>query len=655
MKYGRIVDGCLLVIGLGFAFLGQVYLFYRQQYALDAVVFWCLAVLGFVLLARRAGRGERGRSYSRPWIGVVEHPWRVLSALGGACLSLAVGWAGRRRPEDADFTPLLVLWLVGVGLFLAAFAPRFSVREVGQRLVGYPRANWRGLVGLAALVLAALAVRAFDLEHIPVNLGGDEGTWGMEALAMFGQEGLANPFATRWFGFPSLSFLVWGLSMRLFGDTVAGLRALSALIGTASVLTTYLLARDLWDRRVAWLAAAVLAFGHFHIHYSRLALNNIADTLLVTLALYLLLRGLRSGRAMLFALAGAVVGLGWYGYFGARLVGLIGALYVGWRMAVEYGFASRHVRSLLLVPAAALVVALPLLLHHASQPGDLSAGWHRVSILVPGWLAREQVYWGVSAGTVLWRQVWKSLSGFHYTLDTSYHYHASIPLLDLVSGALLVVGLVWTIVRGRRPANGLLLIYFWSTLITGWVLTENPPSSQRLVMVAPALALLVALGLNWLVNMGQRVFGGGHRLWNGLVVVTMIAIALLNLRYYFAVYTPSGVYGNPTAEVATVLGRYLAWQDDGFKVYFHASPVMFWNIGNLRFLARGVEGVDVPPGEDGWPEVDLQRGARFVVLPHRLDELDSLRARFPGGREVYPQPGADGRLLYVLYEVRSDQ
>ena len=123
MKHGRIVDGCLLVIGLGFALLGQVYLFYRQEYALDAAVFWCLAVLAFVLLARRVGRGERGRSHSRPWIGVAEHPWRVLSALCGACLSLAVGWAARWRQQAADFTPLLVLWLVGVGLFLVPSRP----------------------------------------------------------------------------------------------------------------------------------------------------------------------------------------------------------------------------------------------------------------------------------------------------------------------------------------------------------------------------------------------------------------------------------------------------------------------------------------------------------------------------------------------------
>jgi len=248
------------------------------------------------------------------------------------------------------------------------------------------------------------------------------------------------------------------------------------------------------------------------------------------------------------------------------------------------------------------------------------------------------------------------VSAFHYTLDPTFWYHASIPLLDLVSGILLILGLVWAVAHCRWPANGLLLLWFWLAIILGWVLTENPPSSQRLVIVAPALAVLVGLGLNWLMGLARGVFSGERQLWNGVATVILIAVAVLNLHYYFIVYTPTRVYGNPTAEVATELGRTLAQQDDDYAVYFYGPPVMYWDVGNLRFIARDIEGMDVfPPGEGESLEPTLVHGARFVFLPHRLAELEAIREQYPGGMEVPVYSSADRRLLYALYEVSPRQ
>jgi hypothetical protein len=526
------------------------------------------------------------------------------------------------------------------------------------------------LVGLVALLLVALVVRAHDLEHIPANLGGDEGTWAMEGLAMVDGR-LANPFTTGWFAFPSMSFLVWGLSMRLFGETVAGVRAVSALIGTASVLSTFLLARELWGQRplstgsgreamdgdglaaerIAWFAAGALAVGHYHIHFSRLAVNNIADSLCVTLSLYLLLRGLRSDRSVLFALAGGVIGAGWYGYFGARLVGIIAALYVVWRAMAEDRFLSRHGHHLLILLGAALVVAAPLLLHYAAHPASLSEGVNRVSVLASGWLPREQRATGRSAMSLMLEQFWKSISAFNYTLDPTFWYRARIPLLDAVSGLFFVVGLIWCTARAHRSSNGLLLIWFWSALVAGWVMTENSPSSQRLVIAAPALALFVALGLDRLLHLSEHLLGLPGALRHGIAGLALLGAVGLNLGYYFVVYTPSRVYGNPTAEMTTRLARYLRRQNDECVVYLHGPPFVYWDFGTLRFMARGISGVDVPLPDEEAPEPDLSRDACFVFHPARASELATVRAQHPGGQVRHAHSRVDGELLYAIYEV----
>jgi hypothetical protein len=506
------------------------------------------------------------------------------------------------------------------------------------------------VVGLGLLAAAALAIRAVDLEHIPANLGGDEGTWAIEGLAMW--EGrLDNPFSTRWFSFPSMSFMAWGAAMQLFGETVGGVRALSALIGTVTVLTTFALARELWSTRIAWLAAALLTFSHYHLHFSRLAVNNIADGLLVTLALWALMKGLHLNQPGYFALAGAMVGAGWYGYFGARLLGLLVVAYAVWRWAIDREFLTRHGRSLVLMVATAIVVASPLLLHYCDHPETLAARSSQVNIISSGWLTREQEVTGRSAAGLLWQQVWKSISAFHYTLDPTFWYHPSIPLLDALSGILFVLGLMQAAAGNRTPAHSLILLWISLAVLFGWVLTENPPSSMRLVIVTPALALLCALGLDWLIRAGQRTLGQESRpFWTGVAITTLIAVGALNLHYYFTVYTPTRVYGNPTAEVTTRLARYLV-QRDRRPVYFHGPPFIYWDFGTLRFLAHDVDGADVPPAGEGGVAARTDRGARFVFLPERISELEGVRQEFPGGRVLDSYSSADGRLLYTIYEV----
>lgn len=669
MRQERIISGLMLLVGLALALLGQVYLCYRRLYVRDGILLWGLAVVLFGWLALRLSRLRTRRGADETQLSAASKPvdWRLVLAITGAGVTVLAGLVAVRLPAESDFTAVFVLWLAGVFGFLTAFVqmPRNLFMQLrGWCAALYSKRDVLQVGGLIALLVVAFLARAVDLEHIPPNLSGDEGTWGLEGLAML-TDGLANPFGTRWFSFPSLSFLAWGLSMRIFGETVAGLRMLSALIGTATVLTTFLFVNELWDRRTAWLAAFLLAFEHYHLHFSRLALNNIADGLLATLALWLLARGLRTERPIDLVCAGTVIGAGWYGYFGARLLGLIAVVYVFWLVFVarikrrvifssELLLSKRQVRLLLLVPIAALVVVAPLLIHYVAHPAEFNARVKQVSIFASGWLAREQQITGRSAASLLLQQFWRSVTAFYYTLDPSFAYHATIPLLDCISAVFFLFGMVWAVRYIRRSANILLLVWFWLALVLGWTLTENPPSSARLVIVTPALAIFTSLGVWWITDVAQGLVGGTRHWWEGVAGGIATVVAVLNLHYYFAIYTPMRIYGNPTAETATELARYLVSRDDHAVVYFHGPPFIYWDFGTLRFIARGVTGFDVPPiGEGETPLPDPGQDLRFVFLPERLSEMTEVQVRYPGGVVRYQYSSADGRLLYAVYEVLS--
>jgi hypothetical protein len=662
LDWNRLKKGLLLAGVVGLGALGQFYLLWRREYVWDGVFFMAVALACFVSLMRSAAIS---RPSSQPQ---QQRQWQIGVRPLVTGLALLLNWIAARsanaQPPPADYTFSTLLWLGSLALLFATYIP-FQRLLHTLRNPQYPIPNIQYEFALVlALLLTGLLLRIWDLEHIPFNLSGDEGTQGLWAVDV--QEGrLRNPFATGWFTVPTMSFFAQAASLRLFGDSVAGLRTLSALTGTATLLFTYLLARRNFNRRVALFALAALTFNHYHIHFSRLGSNQIADPLFMALTLWLLTEGQHRAKAqpiqganqptnqptIWFLAAGLTMGLSWYGYFGSRVILLVVVAYLGTRALATRGFLRRHARVLALMTLMAFMAASPLLLYYTNYPQNLSARFNQVSFFRWLELARAQPNHGSTLSLVL-GQVWRSISAFNHTLDPTYWYHAQMPLLDFISGIFFLLGLATAIGQWRRPGVQLLLGWFVLALTFGWVLTENPPSSMRMVIIAPAMALLVALGLDRLLTLARRTLGGRGAHWNQLGLSLMAVAALLNVHYYFGIYTPKRVFGGPTAETATVLARYLNDRDDRPSVYFYGPPFMYFDFGSVSFIARHVPGVSVPPKDQ---EPDFQSRVLgptlFIVLRERLDELAAIQARHPPGLTQEFFSPVDGRLMFVVYEV----
>ncbi|MDW7992571.1 MAG: glycosyltransferase family 39 protein [Anaerolineae bacterium] len=645
METERPLDVLLVLLGLFLVALGQVYFIWLPRYVWDGVLFCALgAFLWAVALRRAQGALHPGPSRLRRLLAkAADHPFKSGLLTLSALLALAAGVGARRAPPEADFSPYLRAWVFGLLLYLLALFPRRPV-PCNIRPVT--------LLPMFFLLLAAFLVRAVALDEVPANFGGDEGTQALEALRLLGPP-LKDPFATGWYSVPNLSFVIAGLGMRFFGATVSGVRTLSALAGTATVLATFLLARTLAGERVGWAAAALVAFGHYAIHFSRLASNQIGDALVGALSLYFLIQGTEGEedrRPLYMGLTGVILGLGWYLYFGARLATVVVGLYlVGRSLTGKSPFGGQGTVLAALAFGFALTV-WPLALYYFAHPVDFFSRYNQVSIFASGWLRQEMALTGRSALSLLLEQFWKSISAFHVTPDPTFWYRPGVPLLDPLSGILFILGLtaVWgkvhRAVRCRQGCRLLLFLWFWSVVLLGWTLTENPPSSQRGVGAIPVVALLTAVGLVELASLPRSDTGKKVVLW-GLLG----AIIIVNLFFYFAIYTPRRVYGNPTAEVADVLCDVLEARKDLPPVYFDGAPFMYWDFGAIAFRLRGVTGRDFSAEEI--PELDISRGALFVVLAEKREDLDLLRVVFPDGQEAAFYSSADGRLLFTLYEV----
>lgn len=644
--------GLGVAVCLALALWGQ-YLLARQRPAFaDGVVLYAISAVLFLVLnrmAERAGIGEappQPQQAARPllWARPVRIGLVAASLLAaGLCLRIIIG-----RP--ATYWTALYLWLVAIILFVVAYVHR-PAWPTWADLKRRAYANRWEIAAVALMLIAGALLRGANLAGIPANVGGDEGSQGLEAID-FLTGAKTNMFETGWLGVPTMSFLWQAAWFKVFGISVTTLRLPWAFVGTVTILVFYLLVRRLFGKRLALVSGFFLTAYHYHIHYSRLGSNQVADALFMALVLYFLTRGLSTRQPLDFALAGVFLGGSIYFYAGARLTFVVVAAYLVMVALLDERKLQGQASNLLVLAGAAFVVALPLGYFYYKHPDDFNARLNMVGIIQSGWLEREVQITGRPMVRILADQFQRAFFAFNYYHDRTVWYGATIPLMDFASSIFFLLGLVLATFRWRREPYLPFLVWFWLGLILGGMMTESPPSSQRLITLAPSASLFVALALTRTWDMFGAALGKARAWSDRVIAVSLVCLALIGTVYYFHRLMPKRLYGSLNGEVATEMGYYLRDLGPDYRCYFFGPGRMYYGFATIPFIARGVEGVDVLQPLSGAPDFVLpDKGAVFVFLPERLWEWNFVKEKYPGGKIRDFAHAKSQDLLFTAYVV----
>ena len=626
-----------------------------------AVLLLGVAVVSlFVGLSSRMGRDGKSDEVelSLRWL-VGLRPYGRWLALVGAVVTIT--FVLRRLPrlaDDSNYTAVFLAWLLAVAFYFGAVVPR-SEWQWPSFAWWQKRDGW--FWGLAGLLLLALLLRVWQIGDIPFTLGGDEGSQGLEALHVI-NGGLRNPFTTGWLGVPTMSFFFNSISLRLLGPTIAGLRLPWAFVGTATVLVGYFLVKRVTDRRLGLITAVLLATYHYHIHYSRLGSNQISDPLFLALALLFLMRARDGQKRLDWALLGAVSGLAFYFYAGARLTPVVVTAVLGyWFILNPRHFWQEHGGGILVAVWAFLLVAAPMIQYAVRFPGDFNARLNQVGIIQSGWLEREVEVRGDSVTSILFDQFQRAALAFNYYPDRTVWYGLRQPLLNPFFGGLFLLGLLYGTLRLLTPRVGHrtapLVAWWWGGMFLGGMFTESPPSSQRLITLAVPACFFLALALNDLLKLARQAVGRIPE--KTVLAIVLAAFAFTSLKTYFVDYAPLRIYGGQNAEMATQIAPLLNELKYNHEFRFVGAPWMYWGFATLPYLVPNAVFNDIVDPLTEPVSLDLQlvdKGVVFIVLPQRQAELDYLlEPAFPDGirREVYSP--VDGRLMVTLYELPRRQ
>ncbi|CAN0476330.1 unnamed protein product, partial [Phaeothamnion confervicola] len=182
---------------------------------------------------------------------------------------------------------------------------------------------------------------------------------------------MTNPFRTHDVIVQS-DIWTWadGVLSRLMSDSPPAYRLLGAATGCLAVVTTMLLARRTLGTPSALAGGAIVATMPIQLWASRSSMANILDPLVLTTALWLTDRLLETRDRRDAIACGIALGLGYYGYFGARAFPLVVAVSLTpllLRRPFGSGIAN-YARLGLWTLAGFLVTTAPMLAYAADDP-----------------------------------------------------------------------------------------------------------------------------------------------------------------------------------------------------------------------------------------------------------------------------------------------
>ncbi|MGB8644529.1 MAG: glycosyltransferase family 39 protein [Anaerolineae bacterium] len=642
-----------LLLSVGLAALAQ-YLFQQPDSGgFVPVVLYVAAGLLFVFVLQQAqAESVADASLSRMQLLarrlLQTLPWQ----LGFFCLalvfSLVGAWDVMRSDHPEPYTLAIAMWVLSIAALVCAFIPWPQMRKwnVRQAVVALRPIRFE-IAFVVGLVLAAFIVRTVNLEHIPVNFAGDEGEMGLQARAFLTGD-LQNPFATSWMTHQTMWFWLQSFFIGLLGQSAWPLRLLSVILGTLSILATYLLIRDLFGRPLAVITGVLLAFYSFHLHFSRIAISAIADPFWTPLILFLVYRSVTTKRIGYYVAAGIASGYSQYFYHGARLIPVVVVVWLGYWFLQNRSLFLSQLKNFLTLVTAGLVTAAPLIVYYLNNPSLFVEHYNAMGIIPSGWLSRTMAATGQSAIAILLDRTGRTFLFFNSIPDYSGFYAPHTPLLEPISATLLVFGFAYAIYRIKDYHYFLVVSWFVLALILGAVLINDENGSERLLTTTVPVMFFVGLGLFKLVELFSRLVSLRPRWQWGLVGLLVAVIALVNVKFYFVDYTPMRTYSGDGGSMFTDMAHYLAAQTGDFKVYFFGAPYDFITHGTVQYLAPGIDGMDVADPLTGPPDfVDISSRAIFIFTPKRPNDFQYVHTAYPDGKRVdFSKPNGD-QLFYI--------
>lgn len=357
-------------------------------------------------------------------------------------------------------------------------------------------------------------------------------------------------------------------------------RLVTTLFGSATVVLTYAIGRELWPTRpdIAVGAAAMNAFMPQFLYIGAAVGNDVPAAATSSLALLMSIRLMRHGptgrRLVLTGLALSLAILAKVGGLTAIALSVVALAWWHWRRPgrVERVWPMLRSGALLLAPVVVLTgwwYARNLILYDELIPLKTFLNLQEVSYRMPPMDELVRDLWG------LWMSLWALFGWFNVLVSSDiYTFYYELSRLALLGLAVVA----WRHIRGERLLSApLLLLPLWALIIFAALMVYRTivlAFQGRLLFPAiSAMTLLLYLGLS----------GFAPRRWRWLAV-SVVAIPMLAVAVALPFQVIMPTYARPLVQTKATVGT-------------PSYPVRADFGGQLEFLGYDLSSDTVRPGD----------------------------------------------------------
>lgn len=512
-----------------------------------------------------------------------------------------------------------------------------------------------GAVMVCGLAALAAGLRFYDLHQYPPGLFPDEAANGEDVQLIL--QGDWRPFYPRGNGREALFFYLQALSVKLFGIGVWPMHAVSATVGTLTVVAVYFATRVWFGRLAGFLAGFYLATSYWHVTMSRTGFRAIMIPLFVgtfTALVGSTVRAVKRGAYKLAyvyaALAGAALAGGFYTYIAYRvMVGvvlgvtvlvLLDDLFIG-RSVRIMPHVKRYWKYVVVAAVAGSIVLVPLVWFFVQQPEAFVGRAGQVSIFSAS--LQQEYGGGTLLGTLLYSIRETLISFFAGEGDQNWrHSVPGFPLLNPLVGVLFLLGLAWTlhgtvvvlysIVKGREVHLGMvypyLLLVLLGMLVPVVTTAEGMPHGLRSIgLIVPIFMLAGTAGsvtIYWLKR--KVVWRGARSAILGVIAGTVLVAGVYDTMAYFLISRNSAAGHYAYRGDLTVVSEYLNSYAAERGPYHEANPAPYivldkFSIQTVHFLTSVAAHDDV--GDAPHPDEALHRWRQLDPATSHLTALEA--------------------------------
>ena len=573
-----------------------------------------------------------------------------LSALAAATLTYTGG-------EQPSGYLSLGLWLLAVILMVISVLIEENWRPPHyQTILNWGKNNWSEILIVGFIVAAAFYLRVTKLEIYPYSFVNDEGEMGKAAWCML-QGNCSDFFRMAWAAQPYMAMLPIALSLKIFGISAFAARFPMAVLGTLAVLNTYLFAREVLDRRIAWIAAALMATLPVLVHFSRLGVDNLVDAFFSSAIIWLLYRGAKHNDRLAYMLAGVIGGLTIYSYPGARLSLALGLGSVIYLCIRTKNYLAAHLPHLIVFVAVLVVTMLPMTAVFIQHPENFAARFKQEGIFSNGIVTNESQQPGQSLATVVIKQFFRSSLVYIASPAEDGFFMGSRAYLTPLAAIFFVLGLAMVTMKIGDPRYMTLFAWFWAAILLGSSLTASPPSNERMMNSMPALAIITALGLAKAAEIFEGLGKFARRASPFLLIIIVLFINYKDYSFYFMEYAQKHSWENSTNELTYESRRLIQPLGSLGRFYLIGDPLVYKIFANFDYFSPDVEKTDFNTvSRETIGALPKDKDALFIAVPYREADLKQVAALVPGGiwteflRRYQPD-----QVLFFSYKISKEQ